>query len=247
MTFNLDAAARYVAGRESLHHFGSIGISEADPPRIVAQAVHDFQQAHMLDADGMPGPVTLRALFEAEGCGPAPVLPFKWPTTLAELEAICGHRMMLHPHPDNAARLRPGTALDKALQVFSFPVQGGKDRVTLHRVAGPAILAAYTWAAFVSGHLAADVQGTVCRRKNWDPEGNPSTHSIGFAIDCDPQSNGRGDRTPSLPARFFSAMRACGAINGRDFGMPDKPKQTDPMHFQWLKDAAINAIPIIAR
>lgn len=247
MPFSLPLAVAFNAGYESLRHFKSLGLKADASPEAVAEAVHDFQLAHLLDADGMAGPVTLRALFVADGCSPAPVLPFVMPVTIADVEKLYGHRVVLHPDPNNAARLKPGKDLEAHLRVFTFPVAGGTDRVTLHKVTGQAILDAYTWACAVADHLPVNVDGTVCRRKNWDPKGNPSQHSIGAAIDCDTASNGRGDQTPSLPQRFFSAMRACGVICGRNFGQPKKPKETDPMHFQVTKDSAVNAVPIVPR
>lgn len=244
-TFDRSKAIRYTAGKENLTHFKVLGLPPDATLDQVVGAVHAFQLANGLDADGMAGPDTLCALFVADGCRPPPRAPFKMPRNLAEMQALYGCKIVLHPNPDNAARLRPGAELDKGYVQYKFKVRGGLDPVTLHKSVGPHIQAAYDYACEVSDHRPKDVQGTVCRRKNWDPDADPSTHSVGAAIDCDPPENGRNDQTPALPQRFFSAMRACGAICGRDFGQPEKPRQTDPMHFQWVTDAAINAIPIV--
>ena len=238
MTFDLAKASRYNASHERLDHFKPLGVAAGASWEAVTTAVHTFQVAHGLDDDGMCGSATLRALFAAEGFI-APVLPFAYPKSLAALEALYGHKVVLHPHPTNAARLIPGKDLDANLCRFDFRVRGGIDHVTLHRSVGPGLLAAYTFACDMAQHLPFDVQGTVCRRKNWDPKAKPSTHSAGGAIDCDPPTNGRNDLTPSLPQRFFSAMRACGVACGRDF------QASDPMHFQCIGDDAIDAIPIV--
>ena len=212
------AADRWIQSRA-----GSAALTWADLADLVKLA----QQALDVDADGKPGPMTIRALHDRMG------------KKQGETPIPKGRKQIARVYGDPSwVKLPRGRAVDlddawERANIRWFKLHTGK-RVRLHRLVGDEFVHLFKEACEASGYTPKSVQTFVPRiiggsDKN-GKKGRLSTHALGIGVDFDPSSNAMGARNlvnPDQPTmlrqhpEFLEVFRRAGWTCGADWRIKD--------------------------